>query len=318
MMINEVIASFYQHQAFLIASHIRPDGDSIGSELSLYHILRSLGKDVTVYNQDQTPSYYRFLPGSEVIVHTVGKPESYDAAIIVDCNGLDRIGSGEEEVGRIKQLINIDHHVPRQSKFHLSYTDASSSSTGELIYRLAVAMGIEITFPVATNLFTAIMTDTGRFCYKGTNKETFLAAADLVACGADPQFIGERVYESNSTIKICLLKRALETLRFDFDGRVGSMVLFRQDFADLDAKYEHAEDFVNMPKEIETVDISVFYTEIEPDIFKASFRSKRDVNVERIASSLGGGGHINAASCNLEGPFAVACERVLTATESVL
>ena len=273
---------------------------------------------MTVYNQDQTPFNYHFLPGSGEIVHTVDHYERHDAAIVVDCNGLGRIGSGEREISQIRRLINIDHHVSSQNDFHFSYVDASASSTGELIYRLAVAMGIDITPPMAVNLFTAIMTDTGRFCHKGTNKETFLAAGDLIARGADPQLIGEHVYESNPESKIYLLKRALETLRFDFEGKVGSMVISQQDFADLNAKYEHSENFVDMAKEINTVDLSVFYTEIEPNIFKASFRSKRDINVERLASSFGGGGHVNAASCYLEGPFAAAHERVLTAVRSVL
>ncbi|MDR2860972.1 MAG: bifunctional oligoribonuclease/PAP phosphatase NrnA, partial [Syntrophobacterales bacterium] len=312
-MMREIIESIHQHRSFLLTSHMRPDGDSLGSELALYHLLRFLGKDVTVYNQDQTPFNYRFLPGSEVIVHTIDHPGQYDAAIIVDCNGLGRIGNGDQTVAQIKRLINIDHHIAYRKDFHFSYVDASASSTGELVYRLIVAMGIEITPPMAINLFTAIMTDTGRFCHKGTNKETFLAAGDLVACGADPQFIGEQVYGSNQEVKIYLLKRALETLHFDLEGRVGSMVIFQQDFVDLDAKYEHTENFVDLAKEIHTVDISVFYTEMEPNVFKASFRSKGDINVEKIASSFGGGGHINAASCYLDGPFAAAHERVLTA-----
>jgi len=317
-MMREVIELIYQYQAFLITSHVRPDGDALGSELALYYMLRSLGKDVTIYNQDQTPFNYHFLPGSENIVHNIDHHERYDVAIIVDCNGLGRIGSGEGEVAQIKRLINIDHHISNQKNFHFSYADALASSTGELIYRLAVAMEIKITPPIAINLFTAIMTDTGRFCHKGTNRETFLAIGDLVACGADPQLIGEHVYENNPESKIYLLKRALETLRFDFEGKVSSMVIFQQDFTDLDAKYEHSENFVDMTKEIRTVDLSVFYTEIEPNIFKASFRSKRDINVERLASSFGGGGHTNAASCYLEGPFTAAHERVLTAVQSVL
>ena len=317
-MMREVIEQIYQYQTFLITSHIRPDGDALGSELALYYMLRSLGKETTVYNQDQTPFNYHFLPGSEDIVHTIDHHKRYDAIIVVDCNGLERIGSDGLKFAQNKRLINIDHHIAYQKIFHFSYTDASASSAGELIYRLAMAMEIKITPPMAINLFTAIMTDTGRFCHKGTNKETFLAAGDLVACGADPQFIGEHVYESNPENKIHLLKRALETLRFDFEGKVGSMVIFQQDFTELNVKYEHSESFVDMTKEIRTVELSVFYTEIEPDLFKASFRSKRDINVEKIASSFGGGGHVNAASCYLEGPFTAAHERVLAAVRSVL
>jgi phosphoesterase RecJ-like protein len=315
---REVIGAIHQYQTFLITSHMRPDGDALGSELALYHMLRFLGKDATVYNQDQTPFNYRFLPGSEVIVHAIDHPEKYDAAIVVDCNGLGRIGNGKREIARIKRLINIDHHISRQKVFHFSYADVSASSAGELVYRLAVAMEIAITPPMAINLFTAIVTDTGRFCHKGTDKETFLAAGNLVACGADPQFIGEHVYGSNPEVKIHLLKRALETLRFDLEGKVGSMVVFQQDFADLGANHEHTENFVEMVKEIRAVDIAVFYMETEPDIFKVSFRSKRDINVEKVASSFDGGGHINAASCYLEGPFAAAHERVLTAARAVL
>jgi phosphoesterase RecJ-like protein len=179
-------------------------------------------------------------------------------------------------------------------------------------------MSVKITKEMATNLYAAILTDSGGFRYSSTTKETLVAAGNLVGCGADPQWISEHIYESNPLVKIQLLAKVLETLRFDLDGRVGSMVVFQQTLDAVGAGHEHSENFVDIPRTIEGVDVSIFYSEMSQRFFKLSFRSKDRVNVEQVARVFGGGGHMNAAACRIEGDFPEVHRRVLDAVRSVL
>ncbi len=144
-MIPRIIDIINQNATFLITSHERPDGDALGSELALYCMLRAGGKTATVYNQDQTPGDYRFLPGADVIVHELPLTESFDAAFILDCSELERVGREAGRIGKIRQLVNIDHHVSNGGFCDVTLLDAGASSTGELIFRLAEAMALPLT-----------------------------------------------------------------------------------------------------------------------------------------------------------------------------
>src|SRR5512138_16988 len=173
--ISELIA---RHRVFLIPAHERLDGDALGSELALFHILHSLGKEATIYNQDVTPESYRFLPGSDRIVHGLPPPESFDAAFILDCSELERIGKEHGRIASIPTLINIDHHVSNEGFCEAALVDPLASSTGEMICRLTAHMGLAVGKAAADCLYTAIMTDTGGFRYGNTGRGTLLAAAD--------------------------------------------------------------------------------------------------------------------------------------------
>jgi len=317
-MLHDVIEQIKLLNKFLITAHVRPDGDALGSELALYHILRSLGKEAVVYNQDPTPENYRFLPGSETIVSTIDDPDQYDAVFVLDCSKLERVGEKAEEIAGMKRLINIDHHISNDGFCHFSYIDPAASSTGELLYRLAGALPVELTKEAATSLYAAILTDSGGFRYNSTSKETLIAAGNLVGCGADPRWISEQVYENNPLVKIRLLVKVLDTLRFDLGGRVGSMVVLRETLDSLGATYDHTENFVDIPREIRGVDVAIFYSEMDERLFKLSLRSKDRINVERVAKVFGGGGHVNAAACHIEGDFSDVHRHVLDAVRSVL
>jgi phosphoesterase RecJ-like protein len=317
-MLRDIIEQIQKNRIFLITAHMRLDGDALGSELALYHLLHSLGKEVVVYNQDKTPENYRFLPGSEVIVNTLDDPDRYDAIFILDCSELDRVGDRAPDISRAKLLINIDHHVSNGGFCHYSYIDLAASATGELLYRLVTAMSVELTKEVATNLYAAILTDSGGFRYNSTSKETLMAAAQLVGSGANPQWISEHIYESNPLVRIRLLGKVLETMRLDLDDRVGSMIVWQKTLEEWGATLEHTENFVDIPRTIRGVDVAIFYSEMKPGLFKLSFRSKDQVNVEPVAKAFGGGGHMNAAACRIEGDFDEVHRRVLYAVRAIL
>jgi phosphoesterase RecJ-like protein len=316
-MIPRIIDIINQNATFLITSHERPDGDALGSALALYYMLRAGGKRATVYNQDQTPGDYRFLPGADVIVHELPPTESFDAAFILDCSELERVGREAGRIGKIRQLINIDHHVSNGGFCDATLLDAGASSTGELIYRLAEAMAMTLTPEMATNLYAALLTDTGGFCYGNTTRDCLVIAGRLVENGARPQWISENIYENAPLVKIRLLAVVLESLALELNGKVGSMIVTQENLARTGALQEHTEGFVDLPRTIEGVEVSILFSELEENYFKLSLRSKGRFDVERVARKLGGGGHVNAAGCRIRGDIATVKRLVLAQIEAV-
>jgi phosphoesterase RecJ-like protein len=300
-MLEKIVEIINSGHRFLVASHVRPDGDAIGSILALYHALRDRGKEVVVYNHDKVPEIYRFLPDSEVIVHTIDSVDAFDAVILLDCSEMERVGDEVEKIGAIGTIINIDHHVSNDGFSPHSLVDTKASSTGEIIYGLIKMLGVTITKEIATSIYTAVMTDTGAFCYSNTTSDTLKLAASLVTAGADPRRIAENVYETKPLIQIKLMEKALNTLAFDVNGRIGSIVVTQEMLAELGALPEHTEGLVDLVRSIAGVDVAVFYQEMSKNNFKASLRSKRDIDIEKVAREFDGGGHINASACRLEG-----------------
>ena len=300
-MLQKIADVIRESRKFLITSHIRPDGDSIGSALALYHILVGMGKSAVVCHQDKTPYNYAFLPGSEQIVHDLSSMEGFDAVFILDCSELDRVGDLAERLGAVRTLINIDHHISNRCFCELAYIDEHASSTSELIFRLATQMQAELNKDAANNLYAGILTDTGGFRYSNTGAASLQAAASLVACGADPQWISENVYEKNPLSKIRLLALMLETLTIEMDGRVGSLVITQKTLDQAGATMEQSEGFVDIPRTMDGVVVSILYSEMKDQFFKVSLRSKEKFNVAGIAEKFGGGGHVNAAACRCRG-----------------
>lgn len=286
---------------FLITSHVRPDGDAIGSELALYLALRSLGKKASVYNQDGVPETYKFLPGSAAVSGDFGRPESYDALFVLDCSDLDRVGKASDRLMAIKYVISIDHHVSNGKFSDFCILDPGASSTGELVFKLIREMRVDISPDIATNLYTAILTDTGSFHYSNTGADSLKIASELVRCGASPSLIAEQIFESNPPAKIRLFTKAVQTLKLECDGKIGSIFVFRDMLREASANLEHTESFVDFVRAIKGVEVALFYTEMDDLTYKISMRSKGKINVEKIASRYGGGGHVNAAACRIAG-----------------
>jgi len=316
-MVKEILAAISSGKRFLITAHVRLDGDALGSELALYRMLRDLGKEAVVYNQDATPEHYRFLPGAEHIVHELDHIERYDVGFVLDCSELDRVGKIAADVVKIKTLINVDHHVSNGGFCQLSFLDARASSTGELLYRLMRKMHVKMTRDICTNLYTAILTDTGGFRYSSTHQETLRAAGDLVEGGANPQWISENIYESDPPAKLQLLAKAMETLELDLELGTASMTVTAEMLRQTGATMEHTDGFIDIPRTVKGINIAMLYSQMGEKQFKLSLRSKGKVNVERIAAQFGGGGHINAAACRMEGEITEIKNRVQNAVKEL-
>jgi len=302
----------------LVASHVRPDGDSVGSALAVYHLLRDMGKDVVVYSEDEIPPIYRFLPGADRVVYSLGSIDCFDTAVLLDCSEIDRVGTEASRIGSIARLVDIDHHVSNRTRSPLAMIDPSASSTGEILFRFIEALGRDVTKDIAVNLYTAILTDTGSFRYSNTGVDTFRIAAQLVERGVEPHKVAQHVYESKPLVQIRLMERALETLEMDIGGRVGSIHVSRRMMNEEGARPEHTEGFVDMVRAIEGVEAAIFYYEMPDHQYKISLRSKGVVNVERVAAAFGGGGHVNAAACRVAGNIESIKEKLLVSVREAL
>jgi phosphoesterase RecJ-like protein len=305
--LERVLQEIEQRRHFLVTSHARPDGDAIGSTLALAQILRKMGKSAQVVLGDSVPVIYKPLPMAETIVHASYVNGDCDAAIILECDSIQRTRLlGLEHCF----LINIDHHASSKPFAHVNWIDPSAVATAELVFRLAQAARVKLTPEIATCLYTAVLTDTGAFCYAPTNACTFELAKYLVEHGADPGKIAQNVYFSSPTSKMRLLGAALS--RLERDGAVTWMSVTRQDMERCGALDEDCEGLVNYALGIAGVEVAVFFREVAKERIRVSIRSKGAVNVAEIAEKFGGGGHECAGGFSTAGPVQAAAERVLS------
>jgi phosphoesterase RecJ-like protein len=305
-MLAEVLNQVGRRTRFVLTSHARPDGDAIGSVLACSQILRSMGKQTDIYLFDGVPQVYRPLPYADKIVQTPRIPEDYDAAIILECDSVQR--TRLEGLDR-HYLINIDHHSSARPFANVNWIDPEACATAEMIFRFAREARVKLSPDMATCLYTAVLTDTGSFGYSGTSERTFALAQELVHAGANPVAIAQSVYFSNPAAKMRLLGAALTNLHRD--GALAWMYVTRDDMERSNALEEHTEGLVNYALAIEGVEVALFFRELSNQRFRVSLRSKGGVNVAKIAEHFGGGGHACASGCALDGPLHSAIDHVI-------
>jgi bifunctional oligoribonuclease and PAP phosphatase NrnA len=314
--LSQVLEEIQKRSSFVVTSHARPDGDAIGSTLALAQILRAMGKHAHVVLADNVPVIYKPLPHSDEIIHAASIQAMslqlnnlnghFDAAIILECDSIVRTRlEGLEQLF----LINIDHHASARTFAHLNWIDPSAVAVAEMVFRLALAAKIKITPEMATCLYTAVLTDTGSFCYSPTNAHTFDLASCLVQYGADPAHIAQKVYFSSPISKMRLLGAALSGLQNE--GAISWMSVTRHAMEQSGALDEDCEGLVNYALGIAGVEVAVFFRELATERIRVSIRSKGAVNVADIAEKFGGGGHECAAGFTLAGPIPAAAETVL-------
>ncbi|OIP29663.1 MAG: DHH family phosphoesterase [Deltaproteobacteria bacterium CG12_big_fil_rev_8_21_14_0_65_43_10] len=294
----KIVEEIKRNKAFLIASHINPEGDAIGSALALAISLKNIGKEVTVFNQDPIPRNLQFLPMSAEIIHEIDGSLSFDAAFVLDCGGLDRVG---KEIEKIRKIINIDHHITNSRFGDIRLVDSQSSSTAELIYAVLKDIPIEVTYEIALNIYTAILTDTGAFCNPNTTERAFHIASEMVRIGVNPSNVAEKIYQEMPVSRLKLLGLVLNTLEILGNGRIASVVATLSMLKKTGATPELTEDIVTYPRSILGVKVAVLFREVSKNYYKVSFRSNKDVDVADIAREFSGGGHPNASGGNVGG-----------------
>jgi phosphoesterase RecJ-like protein len=317
--VEKVIEAIRRYNKFLITSHVNMEGDSLGSQLAMRELLKSLGKTCFMLDNDPVPKHYNFLVGVEDISNDVTKRPDFDAALVLDCPTLKRVGRVTEVIGR-KPIINIDHHISNEKFGQVNWVDASASSAGEMVFRLFKAMVRPLTKEAALCLYVAILTDTGSFNYENTSSVTHEIVGELLGYGLEPAQVSEQVYEQRTLEDIKLLGMALATLRVNKAGDAAYIAVTKKMLDEAGVEPSKTEGFVNYPRSIDKVKVAMLFREDKkggPKI-NVSFRSKGEVDVNKIASAFGGGGHIKAAGCVIEGTLTEAEKRVLAKVEEVL
>ncbi|MEA3488926.1 MAG: bifunctional oligoribonuclease/PAP phosphatase NrnA [Candidatus Omnitrophota bacterium] len=317
---DKVIEAFGTRDNFLITAHVNPEGDSIGSQLAVYRVLEKLGKKAVMVDHDKVPDNLKFLPGSELVAGEIPGGIPVNTAIVLDCPVAERAGSVYKNLEEAAFVINIDHHVSNEFFGDINWVEPDSSSVGEMIFNLTRELGIGMDKDMAAALYAAIVTDTGMFNYSNTSKETHLVAGELIGNGADPGKIHREIYEKKSVPDIRLLGMALTTLCVEADGRLAHMSLTRQMYREEGVERVSTDEFINFPRSIKGVEVAVFFKEIDDALKKinVSFRSSGTIDVNKIASRFGGGGHPQAAGCLFEGSLEGARVQVLAEVKKAL
>ncbi len=290
------------HERLVLTTHVRPDGDAIGSVLAFARLLRALGREATVVLADPAPDTLAFLPD-------VGSIRIYDGAdlaqrellagatarVLLDANAAQRVGRmAETWQAEGAERFVVDHHTHPEAWFDAAYVRETASSTAELVAELLAEAGVALDAPTATLLYTGLMTDTGSFRFSNTSPAVHRLAADLVGAGVDVPAVHESIFENRRLGALRLLARALDTVALHHGGRVASMQMPLKMLRQSDAHTDETEGFVNYALSVEGVVAAVLFTETAAGV-KMSFRSKGDTPVNAWARQFGGGGHANAS-----------------------
>ncbi|MCI0329434.1 MAG: bifunctional oligoribonuclease/PAP phosphatase NrnA [candidate division Zixibacteria bacterium] len=304
----------------LVTSHQDPDGDSVGSQMALVAYLRKGKKRVLAVNQGKMPNKYRFLDPTGIIREADEPLPKFvpEVAFVVECPSLRRIGCVQKLLCPQTVIVNIDHH-PRNEKFgHINWLDAKASAVGEMVYDFLAAARFKITPPVAEALYTAILTDTGRFRYSSTRPRTLEICARLMQLGADPQKITEEVYYRISPADMRLVARVLEGLELHQEGRICFLSIENRLLAETGARFEDTEGLVDYSLYVRNVKVGALFKELSFGKTKVSLRSQNGIDISPIAKAFGGGGHPNASGCALPLPLAEAKRTVLEKVSELL
>ena len=291
-----------EHHRFAILSHVRPDGDALGSQLALALSLQLLGKDVTVWNEDGLLAKYDFLPGGARLTQPPPEPRDFDVAIALDTATQNRLGTAGESVRHAKTWINIDHHPSNPGYGDLVYIDPTSPATGQILFELIQDQQLPMNPDIAENLFVAISTDTGSFQYQNTTARTFEIGAELVRGGVDVGRVSQLLYENYARRRTELLRELLGTMRFEANGQIASFSLSLKVAAKLGVRPEDNEGLIDHLRAIHGVLVAVFFEELAEGKVRVSLRSKnKEVDVSAICQKFGGGGHTLAAGARVRG-----------------
>ncbi len=310
--IGEVL---HKHQSFVLISHVRPDGDAIGSQLALGFSLIAAGKSVRLINEDGLPDNLAFMAGAKKIELPPTEPLDVEVAIALDTATKPRLGDNAlHAASKAKIWLNIDHHVSNPKYGDLNLIDSTSPATGQILYQLLTALNLPFPDETRDAIYVAVSTDTGSFQYPSTTAKTYEMAADLVRRGLDVGTINSSTYDNHPYRRVELMRALLNTLELSPDGLVANWELRDETRLDLALLPEDSEGLIDIIRAIRGVLLAVFFEELVDGKIRVSMRSKdRRINVSDIALEFGGGGHALAAGIRMKGPLDEAKPLVLAA-----
>ena len=305
---EEIIRIVQDADSFVLMTHLHPDGDALGSLLGLAEILEGLGKKVFRYLEEPVTHLYDFLPGCTLaetdlaaLKNFVAAASGHVVAISLDCGDCDRLGREKKDLLNLSPLLVIDHHRGHQEFGDFRWLDSARSSTGEMVYELAMELGAEISCAAAFNIYVAISTDTGSFRYENTSPRTLRIAADLVACGVHPDEVAGHVYDNFTLQRLRLMEQVLATLVLFESDQLAFISVTNTMLEECGAEAGDTEGFINYPRALRSVKVAVFLKETQDGAVSVSLRAKGECDVSEVAATFGGGGHRNAAGFRMSG-----------------
>ena len=315
MSLKKVCASVKKYNNFLITVHTSPEGDALGSQLAFYNLIKKLGKDGTIINEDELPYGYDFLPGNKFI-HRLGKSSKYidfDCFVVLDCADLKRTGEVYKlNIGN-KPVLNIDHHVSNRIFGDVNWVEPGASSCSEMIYKLYKQLRLPIDKDTALALYTGMMTDTGSFRYSNTSSFTHKAVAELLESGLEVAQVYRNTYENIPLSDVKLLLEILPEIKFYYRGKIAWFKIRKKLLKSGKPRVDVADLVLSFGRAIKGVEVVVLFKENlgENNEVRINLRSQGQVDVNKVASLFGGGGHKTAAGCTLHGDIDQISKKVL-------
>ena len=311
--------ALHEHTKFAVLSHVRPDGDALGSTLALALSLQNLGKDVRAWNEEGMLEKYSFLAKAELLTKPPAVAEDFDVVVALDTAIQNRLGTTVAAVKTAKLWINIDHHPSNPGYGDLVYIDPSAPATGEILFELMQDQALPLNAAIAENLYAAISTDTGSFQYPNTTARTFEIAAELIRAGVNVGRISQLLYENYPRRRIELLRELLGTMRFDCDNRIAWFSLSEAQAKAIGALPEDNEGLIDHLRAIRGVVVAIFFEELPDGKVRVSMRSKNPVvDVCAICQRFGGGGHTLAAGARVRGSLSEVSQKIVENTCEVI
>ena len=309
---HEIAGAINQANRIAILSHVRPDCDAIGSQLALALSLQQQGKEVSAWNEDGLPESFRFLKKSDLIHRPPNVPEEFDLAIALDTASQQRLGVTLHAIRRADLWINIDHHASNPGYGDLVYIDTGAPATGQIVYEFLRTENLPLIPAAADALYAAISTDTGSFRYANVTARTFEIAAELLKSGIDAAAIANQLYESYPKRRVQLLGEILPQAMFDFDDKVASLTLTNETKQRLGIQPDDIDGLIDCVRSVDTVVVALFFEELPEGRIRLSMRSKDNrLDVNKICTEFGGGGHPRAAGARIRGNMEEVRSKVL-------
>ena len=291
-----------KNKSFFVAGHQNPDGDAVGGCLALYSLLCRLKKDVFLCSCGAVPPNILFIPNSHKIKNIKKTNKKFDIAIILECSELSRLGDIINLKKQSKIDVNIDHHLCSERWANINWADPESSSVSEMIFYLFKFMDMPLTKEEAVALYTGIVTDTHNFTHTNTTPQSHIIASQLLECGIEPSKIQKYVYGTKAVSALHLFGIALNRIQIDVSGKIAWTTITESDLKSTKASTHDTEDIINYVGMIPNVSVWLLFKPSDKKGFiKVSFRSVKEIDVNKIASEFDGGGHRNAAGCTVKG-----------------
>jgi bifunctional oligoribonuclease and PAP phosphatase NrnA len=299
----------------LITSHLKPDGDSIGSQMAMAYALRALGKEVRLVNCDPAQPALLTFPGVSDIEIAKEVDGDFDLVLVMECSDLARTGvSGLDRY----RIVNIDHHPGNAMYGAVNWFDAGAAACGEMVFDVIRCLGVPLTPEIATHIYVAILTDTGSFHYSSISPRTFDICRQALEAGANPVSIARNVFDSNNIGRLRLFGAVLGSTELDASGRLASIYLDRAMARATGGTYDDTEGLINLPLTVKEIQAVVFFKEWDGNQYRISLRSKGGIDVGEVAKRFGGGGHKNASGCTIQGNLESVRQQVMPLVQAAI